>query len=241
MKAIGIIPSRYASSRFPGKPLAIIKKKTLLERVWLRAKQSRLLDEVVIATDHRKIFDTAKSFGALAVMTSKDLKSGTDRLAEVAAKKGKSFEIFINVQGDEPLISPSLIDRLVTALKRDPSVQMVTAVYPIKKKSEIDDPNVVKAVLDKNGFAIYFSRCPIPYNRLGKKVSYFKHLGIYGYRRKSLRAFSRMAQTPLENAEQLEQLRALENGFRIKAVVSRHDSFGVDVPKDVKKIERMVK
>ena len=241
MKSIGIIPSRFASKRFPGKPLALIKGKTLIERVWLRAKKSRLLDEVVIATDDRRIFGVAGSFKAKAVMTSRKCRSGTDRLAEAARKKGKKYGIFINIQGDEPLISPSLIDRLVSALKKDPLTQVVTAVYPIRDKRELVDPNVVKAVLDKKGFAIYFSRSPVPYNRTGGKVRYYKHLGIYGYKRDFLKAFSSMAQTPLEKAEQLEQLRVLENGYRIKAVVSDQDSFGVDVPSDIQKIERMVK
>ena len=241
MKSIGIIPSRFASKRFPGKPLALIKGKTLIERVWLRAKKSRLLDEVVIATDDKRIFDAASSFKAKAVMTSRKCRSGTDRLAEVARRKGKKYGIFINIQGDEPLISPELIDRLVSALKKDPSAKVVTAVYPIREKSEITDPNVVKAVLDKKGFAIYFSRCPVPFNRLGGKVTYYKHLGIYGYKKDFLKAFSSMAQTPLEKAEQLEQLRVLENGFNIKAVIAKQDSFGVDVPSDIKKIERMVK
>ena len=241
MKSIGIIPSRFASKRFPGKPLALIKGKTLIERVWLRAKKSRLLDEVVIATDDRRIFGVAGSFKAKAVMTSRKCRSGTDRLAEAARKKGKKYGIFINIQGDEPLISPSLIDRLVSALKKDPLTQVVTAVYPIRDKRELVDPNVVKAVLDKKGFAIYFSRSPVPYNRTGGKVRYYKHLGIYGYKRDFLKAFASMAQTPLEKAEQLEQLRVLENGYRIKAVVSDQDSFGVDVPSDIQKIERMVK
>ena len=241
MKSIGIIPSRFASKRFPGKPLALIKGKTLIERVWQRAKKSRFLDEVVIATDDRRIFDAAGSFNAKAVMTSRKCRSGTDRLAEVARKKGKKFGIFINIQGDEPLISPELIDSLVSALKKDPATQIVTAVYPIRDKRELADPNVVKAVLDKKGFAVYFSRSPVPFNRRGGPVRYYKHLGIYGYQRAFLKGFASLSQTPLEKAEQLEQLRILENGFKIKAVVSKRDSFGVDVPSDIKKIERMVK
>ena len=241
MESIGIIPSRFASKRFPGKPLALIKGKTLIERVWARAKKSRLLGEVVIATDDKRIFDAARSFKAKAVMTSRSCKSGTDRLAEVARKKGRKFDIFINIQGDEPLISPALIDGLVSALKKDRFAQVVTAVYPISDKKEISNPNVVKAVLDRNGYAIYFSRCAVPFNRQGGKVAYYKHLGIYGYKRDFLKLFASMAQTPLEKAEQLEQLRIIENGFKIKAVISRQDSFGVDVPSDIKKIERMVK
>src|SRR5271157_4727242 len=218
MKSIGIIPARYASKRFPGKPLALIKGKTLLERVWLRAKKSRFLDHVAVATDDKRIFDAARSFKANVIMTSKRCQSGTDRLAEAAHKKGKSFGIFINIQGDEPVISPDLIDKLILALKKDPKAQIVTAVYPIRGKNEIADPNVVKAVLDKKGFVIYFSRSPIPFNRQGRKVRYYKHLGIYGYRKEFLNKFASMPQTPLEKAEQLEQLRALENGYKIKAV-----------------------
>ncbi len=240
MKSIGIIPSRFASKRFPGKPLASIKGKTLIERVWLRAKKSAL-NEVVIATDDKRILKAAQAFGAKAVMTKKSCKSGTDRLAEVAGKGESSFEIFINIQGDEPLISPILIDRLKKELDKDKSVRVVTAVYPIRNLEDLENPNIVKVARDKNGFALYFSRSAVPYNRAKKKIKYFKHLGIYGYRKDFLKKFSRMPQAPLEKAEQLEQLRILENGYKIKTVVSPEDSFGVDVPKDIKIIERMIK
>ncbi|MCX5782488.1 MAG: 3-deoxy-manno-octulosonate cytidylyltransferase [Elusimicrobia bacterium] len=240
MKAIGVIPSRYNSTRFPGKPLFVINGKTLLERVWRRAKKSRLLDEIIIATDDQRIFETAKRFNAKIFMTSKNCKSGTDRLAEVAKKTGKKYDIFINIQGDEPLISPLLIDNLIKELKKNKETSVVTAVYPLKNKKEILSPNVVKTVLDKKGFALYFSRYPIPYNRDKKKARYYKHIGIYGYRKDFLIKFSAMAQTGLEKTEQLEQLRILENGFKIKTILSKTDSLGVDVPQDIKKIQWML-
>jgi len=238
MKAIGVIPSRYASTRFPGKPLALIKGKTLIERVWRQAKKSRLLDDVLIATDDRRIADRAQSFGAHVVMTSRSARSGTDRLAEVARKRALPNDIFINIQGDEPLISPRLIDRLVQELRKDKGLMVVTAVVPMTDAREIDSPHVVKAVVDARGFALYFSRWAVPFHRSRGKVRYFKHLGIYGYRKKFLLLYSSMAQTPLERAEELEQLRILENGFKIKTVVSADDSYGVDTPNDIRRIER---
>lgn len=240
IKAIGVIPSRYASTRFPGKPLALIKGKTLIERVWRQAKKSRLLDEVLIATDDRRIADTAQSFGARVVMTSRFARSGTDRLAEVARKRGSPNDIFINIQGDEPLISPRLIDRLVQELRKDKNLLAVTAIVPLTDVREVTSPHVVKTVVDTKGFALYFSRRAVPYNRKRSRVRYFKHLGIYGYRKKFLLLYSSMARTPLERAEELEQLRILENGFKIKMVVSADDSYGVDTPNDIKKIERFL-
>jgi 3-deoxy-manno-octulosonate cytidylyltransferase (CMP-KDO synthetase) len=241
MRVIGVIPARYASTRFPGKPLALIKGRTLIERVWRQARMSRELDDVIVATDDRRIVAAVTAFGGRAVLTSRACTSGTDRMAEVAGRVEKKADIFINIQGDEPLISPLLIDRLVLTLRQNPAVMAVTAVYPMNVPEERQDPNVVKVVTDRQGFALYFSRYPVPFARSAAMVRLFKHLGIYGYRRDFLIRFASWKQTPLEKAECLEQLRILEMGYRVKTIVARRDSFGVDVPGDVVKIERLIK
>jgi 3-deoxy-manno-octulosonate cytidylyltransferase (CMP-KDO synthetase) len=241
MRIIGVIPARYGSTRFPGKPLALINGRSLIEWVWRQARKSRELDDVIVATDDQRIADAAGRFGARTVLTSARCTSGTDRMAEVARRAEKKADIFINIQGDEPLIAPSLIDGLALALRRDRSVAAVTAVYPTRETAERENPNVVKVVTDRQGYALYFSRCAVPYPRSGAPVRCFKHLGIYGYRRDFLLRFASWNQTPLEKTECLEQLRILEMGYRIKTVIARRDSFGVDVPGDVKKIERLMK
>lgn len=242
MNIVGIIPSRYASTRFPGKPLKLIAGRTLIERVWRQAKKCKALSEVYIATDDIRIRDAALAFGAKVVMTSKTCKSGTDRLAEAALTAAKGADIIINIQGDEPVISPALIGSIAQCLKTDRSLMAATAAYPLKSKEEINSPNVVKVVLDLRQYALYFSRYPVPYPRNEKKsTGYYKHIGIYGYRRGFLLKFAGWSQTPLERTEQLEQLRILEKGERIKVVISKVDSFGVDVPADIKKIERLIR
>jgi 3-deoxy-manno-octulosonate cytidylyltransferase (CMP-KDO synthetase) len=241
MRIIGVIPARYGSTRFPGKPLALINGRSLIEWVWRQARKSRELDDVIVATDDQRIADAAGRFGARTVLTSARCTSGTDRMAEVARRAEKKADIFINIQGDEPLIAPSLIDGLALALRRDRSVAAVTAVYPTRETADRENPNVVKVVTDRQGYALYFSRCAVPYPRSGAPVRCFKHLGIYGYRRDFLLRFASWNQTPLEKTECLEQLRILEMGYRIKTVIARRDSFGVDVPGDVKKIERLMK
>lgn len=260
MKIIGIIPSRYASSRFPGKPLALIAGKSLIERVWRQAKKSRLLSEVIIATDDKRIQTAAEAFGAKVVMTSKKCKSGTDRLAEAARKAAKNARVIINIQGDEPVISPGLIDSVARCFIKDAKLAAVTAAYPVIDKNEFNSPNVVKVVLDSKKNALYFSRYPVPFLRIATEhqrgsaaslechkrrpnlpVLHYKHIGIYGYKRCFLLKFSGWRQSPLERTEQLEQLRLLENGERLKVVISNTDSFGVDVPADIKKIERIIK
>ncbi|OGS17915.1 MAG: hypothetical protein A2219_01880 [Elusimicrobia bacterium RIFOXYA2_FULL_50_26] len=241
MKTIGVIPARYASSRFPGKPLALIDGKPLIERVWSRASLCRQLDEVIIATDDRRIRQTAEAFGAHSVMTSAACASGTDRIAEVARKYAKDASVFINIQGDEPLISPALIDRLVLALNNNPSIPCVTAAYPINGTKDAANPDIVKVVTDENGCAMYFSRSPVPYARAKRKPGCLKHLGIYGYRRQFLLNFARWKPTRLEQVEMLEQLRILEKGYKIKVVASPQDSFGVDVPGDIEKIETILR
>lgn len=242
MKIVGIIPSRFASTRFPGKPLAMISGKTLIERVWRQAKKSRKLTDVIIATDDPRIAAAAERFGAKVVMTSKNCKSGTDRLAQAVKKAAKGAQIVINIQGDEPVISPGLIDKISGSLQDDPGLGAATAAFPLHDKKELLSPDVVKVVFDKKYNALYFSRYPIPYPRRQESpTGYFKHIGIYGYRRGFLLKFAHWGQTPLEKAEQLEQLRILEKGGRLKVVISARDSFGVDVPSDIRKIERLIK
>jgi 3-deoxy-manno-octulosonate cytidylyltransferase (CMP-KDO synthetase) len=241
MKIYGVIPSRYASSRFPGKPLAVIKGKTLIRRVWEQARKCSMLDGVIVATDDRRIASEVNSFGGRVVMTSSKCKSGTDRLAEVARKHLKNAGIIINIQGDEPLVPPALINALAKTLLKEKRASVATAVYPLKNNDDIRNPNIAKVVFSKDGYALYFSRSTIPFNRDGIKTEYFKHIGIYGYKREFLLRYSGWPQTKLEKTEQLEQLRILENGEKIKVIVSGLDSTGVDLPSDVKKIEKLLK
>jgi 3-deoxy-manno-octulosonate cytidylyltransferase (CMP-KDO synthetase) len=242
---IAIIPARYGSTRFPGKALAMIKGKPMVQRVYERTKQSKLVSRVVVATDDDRIMRAVAGFGGEAVMTSPAHATGTDRLAEVAVKL--SCDIIVNVQGDEPLIHPAMIDQAIMPLKDDPSIPMGTLCRKIENRDEAFDPNVVKVVFDKNGFALYFSRAPIPWDRdqwAGKSSwneltlsgALYKHIGLYVYRRQFLLQYAAMPQTGLEAVEKLEQLRALEHGFRIKTIVTEHESFGVDIPDDLGRI-----
>ncbi|MDR1195008.1 MAG: 3-deoxy-manno-octulosonate cytidylyltransferase [Endomicrobium sp.] len=239
MKTAVVIPSRYASTRFPGKPLALINGKTLIQRVIERAGKCKEIDLVAVATDDKRIYDAVKSYGCKVFMTPKTCKSGTDRLAFAAKKYLSGYGIFINVQGDEPLIDPVLIDSLAFELKKNKKLEFITAAFPIKKEEDINNPNIVKTVFDKDGYALYFSRYAIPYNRdKAKNVKYFKHMGIYGYKRDFLINFAKSKPSMLEKAENLEQLRALESGKKIKIIISGADSIGVDSPEDILKIEK---
>ena len=243
MKLIGIIPARYASTRFPGKPLALIAGKPLLQHVIERCKTSRFLDEVIVATDDQRIRDLAIKFCRLE-MTSPDHPSGTDRVAEVV--QGTQVDGAINVQGDEPLIDPAVIDGVAKALG---NAQMSTAAAPIKDAEEYDNPNVVKVVVNAMDRALYFSRRTIPYVRDAASRSateqlaafpFLKHLGIYGYRRETLLQLVKLPMSPLERAEKLEQLRALENGIEIAVVRVNYEAVGVDVPGDVARVEQLL-
>ncbi|MCL2390922.1 MAG: 3-deoxy-manno-octulosonate cytidylyltransferase [Endomicrobia bacterium] len=240
MKTAVIIPSRYGSSRFPGKPLALIKGKPLILRVLERVGKCKNTDFFAVATDDRRIFEAVKKFGYNAFMTPKNCKSGTDRIAFVASKFLKNYGIFINVQGDEPLIDPALIDKLSSEMKKNKKLEFITAAYPLKKDEDIKNPNIVKVVFDKVGYALYFSRFPVPYNRDSAKIKYYKHMGIYGYKKDFLTDFTKSRPSVLEKAECLEQLRALENGKKIKVVIAKKDSAGVDTPHDVLRVERML-
>jgi 3-deoxy-manno-octulosonate cytidylyltransferase (CMP-KDO synthetase) len=247
---VAVIPARYRSTRFPGKPLALIQGKPMIQWVYEGTVRSRLVTRTVVATDDERIRSAVAAFGGEAVMTSDSHPTGTDRIAEVAARI--PCDLVVNVQGDEPLIHPSMIDQALQPLIADPSIPMGTVCTRIEHRHEAIDPNIVKVVLDAEGFALYFSRAPIPWDRdawAGKDSfsdlplthTLFKHIGLYVYRRDFLLAYPSMPQTPLESVEKLEQLRALESGRRIKVVVTEHDSFGVDIPDDLSKILHRLK
>lgn len=244
-RIIAVIPARYGSTRFPGKALADIKGKPMIQWVHERTMRSKLIKRVIVATDDERIRAAVKSFGGEAMMTSPRHSTGTDRIAEVA--KSLDCDIVVNVQGDEPLIRPEMIDEAIAPLVQDSSIPMGTLCRRIDDREEAFDPNVVKVVFDKNGFALYFSRAPIPWDRdswagksswkeLSLEGPLHKHIGLYVYRRDFLLDYAAMPRTALEAAEKLEQLRALENGHRIKVVITRYESFGVDIPGDLGKI-----
>jgi 3-deoxy-manno-octulosonate cytidylyltransferase (CMP-KDO synthetase) len=236
-----IIPARWASTRFPGKPLVKLRGKPLVQHVWERAQRAKSVDRVIVATDDMRIAEAAFDFGADVALTSPKHPTGTDRLAEVA-KKLKSAPIILNVQGDEPDIAPSTIDRLARALQDDPALGMVTAANPITSSADIRNPNVVKVVTELSGRALYFSRSAIPHDRDARGgIKYLRHQGIYGYRRKVLLDFVKWKPTPLEQAEKLEQLRALEHGVAIGVIVVKRASVGVDVPADLAKAARALR
>lgn len=243
MKTLGIIPARYASTRFPGKPLALIAGKPLIQHVVEQCQKATSLTEVIVATDDARIFEVAQDFCRVE-MTSPDHPSGSDRIAEIAERN--ECDAIINIQGDEPLIDPSVIDAVANALEQN---EMSTAATPIKEVSEYDNPNVVKVVVNVSGHALYFSRHTIPFLRDAANRSvaeqlaafpFLKHLGIYGYRRETLLRLVKCPQSPLEQAEKLEQLRALENGIQIAVVKVDYDSIGVDLPEDVERVEKLL-
>jgi 3-deoxy-manno-octulosonate cytidylyltransferase (CMP-KDO synthetase) len=234
MKALGVIPARWASTRLPGKVLIDIAGKPLIQHVWERAKKARRLADVIIACDEPHVVDRARAFGAHAVLTAKDHPSGSDRVAEAARKS--DADIIVNIQGDEPLIAPKLIDGLVDALAKDGAAAVATAVKRIAGEEEFRNPNVVKVVIDQKGNALYFSRASIPFKRDGKPSDfskYFRHLGIYAYRRDFLFSYCQWPKSFLEQEECLEQLRVLEAGYRIKCVETDVETIGVDTPEDV--------
>jgi 3-deoxy-manno-octulosonate cytidylyltransferase (CMP-KDO synthetase) len=237
---LGVIPARFASTRFPGKVLAQISSKTMLQHVYERSIQARYLTSTTIATDDERVYSVAKGFGARVCMTRADHPSGTDRVAEVAS--AESAEIVVNIQGDEPLIDPAAIDAAILPLVHDAEIVMGTLKKRIEHAREITDPNVVKVVTDRHGDAIYFSRCPIPYVRSTQAAGpsgHFKHIGLYVYRREFLLKYSGLPIGPLEQAERLEQLRALENGYRIRVIETEYESLGVDTPADLDRVARL--
>ncbi len=238
MKILCVIPARYASTRLPGKPLKDVAGKPMICRVYDRASQAKTLSGVVVATDDERILRVVEDHGGRAMMTAKDHPTGTDRLAEVA-EAYPDVDLIINVQGDEPLIEPSLIDELGRAFDGDAELQMATVMTPMEDETEQKNPNNVKVVTDKNGCALYFSRSLLPYPRNDAGTPVYKHIGIYAYRRDFLLAYAKMAPTPLERAESLEQLRALENGYKIKCIRTNARFVGVDTPEDLAKVNEI--
>jgi 3-deoxy-manno-octulosonate cytidylyltransferase (CMP-KDO synthetase) len=243
MKVLAVIPARYASTRLPGKPLVPLAGKPMIQRVWERVSQASSVSEVIIATDDDRILKAAEGFGGRAQMTRADHRSGTERVAEVAASHPDA-EIVINVQGDEPLIEPAAIDTAVEAIVSDDAVDISTLAVPITHAGDIMDPNVVKTVLDFDGNALYFSRAPIPWVRdraaAAVHARFLKHLGLYAFRRRALLEFATFPQGDLERVEQLEQLRWMENGYRIRVAETEHDSVSVDMPEDVTRVESLL-
>jgi 3-deoxy-manno-octulosonate cytidylyltransferase (CMP-KDO synthetase) len=232
MKVLCVIPARYASTRLPGKPLSMIAGKPMIQHVYERACQAQLPNEVVVATDNELVEKAVLDFGGKAVMTSPEHPSGTDRLAEVALMY-PDVDVIVNVQGDEPMIPPEVIDRLAEAFNGDADLNMAT-MKVVMDEEDYENPAAVKVVTDQQGYALYFSRSLMPYPRNkpeGFKV--FKHVGIYAYRRNFLLKYAALAPTPLEKAESLEQLRALENGYKIKVLESDFQGIGVDTPEDL--------
>jgi 3-deoxy-manno-octulosonate cytidylyltransferase (CMP-KDO synthetase) len=243
---IGIIPARYGSTRFEGKPLVEIKGKSMIQHVYEQAEKSKILEHVIVATDDERIFNHVVAFGGEAMMTKSLHPSGTDRIAEVVRKLKTSVKVVINIQGDEPLIDPKDIDKLAKLFLKSKSVEIATLINPCKNLAELQNENVVKAIINKQNEAIYFSRLTIPFfksapNKVGiAKINYYKHKGIYGYRSDILLAISKLKTCVLEQAESLEQLRWLYHGYKIQTAVSHNDSIGVDVPEDIKKILKLL-
>ncbi|RCW44772.1 3-deoxy-manno-octulosonate cytidylyltransferase [Halanaerobium sp. MA284_MarDTE_T2] len=238
MRITAIIPARYSSSRLPGKPIKDICGKTMVRRVYEQVEKVSLIDEIIVATDDQRIYDEIKNFDGNVIMTTKDHKTGTDRLAEVAAKIDS--DIIVNVQGDEPLINPLVIKSAIEPLLLDASLKISTLKHLIKDKKDINNPNIVKVITDGNNNAIYFSRSKIPFSRNSQKFNYYKHIGLYVYRRNFLLKFAEMSSTPLEVQESLEQLRVIENGYKIKVIETEYDSIGVDTEEDLNKVRNIL-
>jgi 3-deoxy-manno-octulosonate cytidylyltransferase (CMP-KDO synthetase) len=250
VRALGVIPARFASTRFPGKPLASLGDRTLIEQVAERARAARRLERVVVATDDERIAAVCRASGSEVVLTSPDHPSGTDRVAEAVRKAGETFDVVVNVQGDEPFVTPTSLDRLVSTFDDDPATEIATLAEPLVRADELFDPNVVKVVTALDGRALYFSRAPIPYpmgtgatedpaaaleSRPGGLSGLLKHQGIYAYRTATLFALTAVPPSPLEQDESLEQLRALQAGLRIRVLVSDFRSVGVDTPADLER------
>jgi 3-deoxy-manno-octulosonate cytidylyltransferase (CMP-KDO synthetase) len=250
-----MIPARYASSRFPGKPLALIAGRPMIQHVYERASQARFVDTVLVATDDPRIVAAVEAIGGQAVMTSSAHPSGTDRIAEVATRYAS--DIVVNVQGDEPCIAPQAIDAMIQPLRDDDAVSITTLAHPLRDVADLLTPHVVKVVVDRQGDALYFSRAPIPYDRHawpqspqmlaaagvspGLPPGCFRHLGLYAYRREVLLHLARLPRSTLEQVEQLEQLRALEHGYRLRVVQTTYESVGVDTPADIWRAEQMLR
>lgn len=239
MSIVTIIPARYASTRLPGKPLLDIAGKPMIQHVVERVRQAKRIDRIIVATDDERIAAAVRSFGGEARLTAGDHPTGTDRLAEVALTLPEA-DLIVNVQGDEPLIPPRAIDALAAAFTDQPELQMATLITPLTDE-EADNPAVVKVAASLDGHALYFSRSLIPYPRnRGPQTRYFKHIGVYAYRRDFLLHFARLTPTPLEQTESLEQLRALEHGYRIRLIETPFHSVGVDTPEDLQRVRQLI-
>jgi len=236
-KVVGVIPARYSSTRFEAKVLADIMGKPMIQWVWERAKQVKILDELIIACDDERVADVARGFGAQVAMTAKGHISGTDRIAEVV--NPLDVKVVVNIQGDEPLVHPTMIDSVARAILSDSSIFVSTIIRKIGNPAEINDPHVVKVVKDKFDFALYFSRAPIPFRARNSDIAepvYYKHIGLYGYSKDFLFTYKNMANSALEMTEKLEQLRVLEDGYKIKLIETKYDTIGVDTPEDLEKV-----
>lgn len=240
MNILGIIPARYGSTRFPAKPLTLIDGKPMVQRVYEQASQAKRLQDVVVATDHQEIFDCVKGFGGVAHMTSKKHESGTDRCAEVALAWKTKIDYVINIQGDEPFIAPDQIDLLASLFNGQ--IELATLIKKIDNIDHLTSPNVVKVIKDKNSNAIYFSRSPLPFQRIADKDQwlgkhlYYKHIGMYGYRVDILKDITKLPVSELEKAESLEQLRWIENGYVIKTAETSIESLSIDTPEDLQRM-----
>ena len=240
MEAIGVIPVRYGSRRFPGKALADIQGKPMIQHVWERASKALLLDQVIVACDEERVLAVARDFGANCTMTAKGHLSGSDRITEIVSPM--DVKVVVNIQADEPLIEPVMIDCLAETLIRDNSIYMATLIKQIEDIKEINNPNIVKVVVDKNNFALYFSRAPIPYRAKDTAIKpvYYKHIGLYAYTKDFLFTYKNISPSSLEVAENLEQLRVLEEGLRIKVIETKIDTIGVDTPKDLERVQQIL-
>ncbi len=235
-KTVIVIPARYESKRFAGKALAEIRGKPLIEHVYQRARKVRGVEQVLVATDDRRIRDCVEAFGGRAVISAAAHRCGSERVAEAAAEL--QAEVVVNLQGDEPLIHPGSIERVIRALGETPAVPMATLKTRIRDQDDLRNPNVVKVVTDRNGLALYFSRAPIPHPGREPEHRAFKHIGVYAYRKDFLSRFAALEQSELEKLEKLEQLRALENGFRILVAETEHDSIAVNTEKDLERVAK---
>jgi len=239
---VGIIPARFSSTRFEAKVLADIFGKPMIQHVWERARQSLILDELIIACDDERVAEVARGFGANVVFTAKGHVSGTDRIAEVV--NPLDYKVIVNIQGDEPLIHTTMIDNVASFLLSTPGIGMATIMKKIEDPAQVTDPNVVKVVVDKNNFALYFSRSPIPFLAANSEVKnpvYFKHIGLYGYSKDFLFTFKNLTISNLEKIEKLEQLRVLEEGYKIKVIETKYETIGVDTPEDLEKVKGYLK
>ena len=248
MDAIGIIPARYASTRFEGKLLVDLCGKPVIQHTWENAKKSKSIEDLIIATDDKRIYNSAKGFGAKVVYTSKGHKSGSDRLTEVVSSV--DTKVVVNIQADEPFIYPAMIDDVVSSILKDKDVHMATLCYKLKDLHALLDPNVVKVVRDREGFALYFSRAPMPYNldqplyltsHSSRLSAHYKHIGLYAYTKDFLFTFKSLPESELEKIERLEQLRVIENGYKIKVIETRFDTVGIDTPEDLQKATEIIK